>query len=288
MTAGPVVTAGAPPDQTTSYGEQFHTVYDRLIPGGAGPALTAEFLLALVGTPRPTVVELGVGSGRIALPLARRGARVTGVDTSAHLLRIAAATAAAEGLDLRLVEDDIRTWVPDEQADLVLCVCATLGQLHTVEERRRALAVAAAAARPGAAVVVETHSPERVRRLHGGRRTVGLTLPLASLPGGGAPDDGAREFDHAVSELDGDLWRLEHHWREAGTDRTATEYASLVDPAELVALAASVGLVDARIHADWSGAPADPSSPTYICVLRVPGPHTPVDRDRTTHGGEAP
>lgn len=268
---------GAPPDQATSYGEQFHTVYDRLIPGGVGPAQTAGFLVSLAGTPDPVVIELGVGSGRIALPLARLGARVTGVDTSSHLLAIAAAAAAREGLGLCLVEADIRSWVPDHRADVVACVCATLSQLHSVDERRRALAVAATAARPGGTVVVETHSPQRVRHLHAGRRTVELELPL----------DGIDGVDHAVSELDErrGLWRLEHHWSDAGSDRMATEYASLVEPAALVDLAASVGLVDAQIHADWTGAPADPLSPTYICVLQVPHPRTPADDGRIVDRG---
>lgn len=260
------VTDGTPLDQTTSYGAQFHTVYDQLFPPGAEAEQTAEFLLALVDHRAPVVVELGVGSGRIALPLARRGARVTGVDTSGHLLELAAVAAGRECLDVHLTQADIRGWLPAERADLVICVCATLAQLPTAEDRRAALATAAAAVRPGGTVVVETHTPERVRRLHGTNRRVEFGIPLV----------GSASGVRAVSRLDGPVgpWHLEHHWSDGESARHAIEHASLIEPSELAGLARSVGLHLHSLHGDWTGAPADPLSPTYIAVLIAPDPST--------------
>ena len=58
-------------------------------------AVVADFLGPLAGR---TVVDVGTGTGRAALGLARRGAQVTGVDASAEMLRVAKAHAAESGL----------------------------------------------------------------------------------------------------------------------------------------------------------------------------------------------
>lgn len=257
-------TAGVlPADQTRSYGAQFHTVYDDLFPPEDAER-AAEFLVVLAGRAWPRIVELGVGSGRVALPLARRGARVTGVDTSEDLLAVAAARSG--DADLRLVRDDIRTWRPDDAsggADLVVCVCATIAQLPGPDDRRAALATAAAAVRPGGRVVVESHSPERVRRIHRDATRVEMELPPS----------GTRGPVRLVSRLDDPAgpWCLEHRWSDRdGTPRHAVEYACLVEPAELDGMARAAGLRPAGRYADWNGAPADPLSPTYIAVFDAP------------------
>lgn len=250
-----------PADQTRSYGAQFHTVYDDLFPP-AEAERAAEFLVVLAGRAWPRVVELGVGSGRVALPLARRGARVTGVDTSEDLLAVAAGRDG--GARLRLVRDDIRTWRPDgPPADLVACVCATIAQLPGPDDRRAALATAAAAVRPGGRVVVETHSPDRVRRIHRDATRVETELPASGTTG----------TVRLVSRLEDPAgpWCLEHRWHDRdGTAHHAVEYACLVEPSELDVMAGAAGLRPAGRYADWDGAPADPLSPTYIAVFDAP------------------
>jgi ubiquinone/menaquinone biosynthesis C-methylase UbiE len=63
---------------------------------GSQDQVIASFLAPLDGR---TVVDVGTGTGRAAIGLARRGARVTGVDASAEMLRVAKARAADAGLD---------------------------------------------------------------------------------------------------------------------------------------------------------------------------------------------
>ena len=88
------------------------------------------------------VVELGAGTGRIAIPIARAGQDVIGVDISGAMLTEAARQASAEGVADRiaLVEADMRVFVADPPVELV--IIPFRGFLHTltVEDQLSALA----------------------------------------------------------------------------------------------------------------------------------------------------
>jgi SAM-dependent methyltransferase len=251
-------------DQSRRYGREFGEIYDLVFPPAPEAGQAAALLHRLAGGGAPEVVELGVGSGRVAVPLARLGARVVGVDTSPELLARARSRAGAEGLDVRLVEADLRTWRSPRPVDLVYCVCGTLSMLATPEEQAAALAGAAASTRPGGAVVVETHSPERVRRLHARQDRVSVHADVPDLPGGLT----------TLSVLaPGSLrWRVEHTWSLDGRPRTAQEFSTLTDADRLDAMAATAGLQPERRASDWTGAPYEPYCPMYVCVYRVPDP----------------
>ena len=83
-----------------------------------------------------TVVELGVGTGRIAIPIAEKGKRVIGVDSSREMLatcrRRAEDAGVADLLDLRL--GDLRKPPVDEQVPLVICPFRSY--LHLARRRR--------------------------------------------------------------------------------------------------------------------------------------------------------
>lgn len=69
------------------------------------------------------VLDLGTGTGRAALALARRGAQVTGVDASVEMLGVARARAAQEGLTIEFSEGDAhRLSFPDRTFDAVVCL----------------------------------------------------------------------------------------------------------------------------------------------------------------------
>jgi len=93
---------------------------------------------------RGTIVELGVGTGRIALPTAGAGVRVIGVDSSAGMLEVCRARAGeagvAELLDLRL--GDLRDPPVDERVPLVTCPFRAYLHLDGDEERLAALRAA--------------------------------------------------------------------------------------------------------------------------------------------------
>ncbi|MCP4572915.1 MAG: class I SAM-dependent methyltransferase [bacterium] len=71
--------------------------------------------------PGARILDLGVGQGRNALPLARRGCVVAGIDTSAVSVETVMAIAAGEDLPLAAELTDFRTYCPDTPFDAVLC-----------------------------------------------------------------------------------------------------------------------------------------------------------------------
>jgi ubiquinone/menaquinone biosynthesis C-methylase UbiE len=96
------------------------------------------------------IVELAVGTGRVAIPVAlATGRRVIGVDASPGMLRQARAHAAEAGVDLTLVEGDMRDLALDEPAALIYCPFRALLHLRTWADRRRVFERVAASLRPG-------------------------------------------------------------------------------------------------------------------------------------------
>jgi SAM-dependent methyltransferase len=85
------------------------------------------------------VLELGVGTGRIAVPIAAEGIRVIGVDSSRGMLEVCARRAALAGVELDLRVGDLREPPVSEEVPLVICPFRSLLHMHTDEERRSVL-----------------------------------------------------------------------------------------------------------------------------------------------------
>lgn len=107
------------------------------------------------------VVELGVGTGRIAIPTAAAGIHVIGVDSSQGMLDVCAEQGREAGvdalLDLRL--GDIRRPPVDERVPLVTCPFRAFLHLSSDEDRRTALAAAHALLRPDGRLVFDVFAP---------------------------------------------------------------------------------------------------------------------------------
>lgn len=125
---------------------------------------------ASLAAPGP-VVELGVGTGRIAVPVAAAGVAVIGVDSSAGMLDIcreAAELAGVSGLlDLRL--GDYSRPPIAEPVSLVLCPFRAYLHLHTDHERLEALRAARDLLQPGGRLVFDVFTPstEDIEETHG-------------------------------------------------------------------------------------------------------------------------
>ena len=105
------------------------------------------------------VIELGVGTGRIAVPIAADGIRVIGVDSSRAMLDVCARRAALAGVDLDLRLGDLREPPVTEQAPLVICPFRSLLHMHTDEDRLRALEAVGDLLVPGGRFVFDVFAP---------------------------------------------------------------------------------------------------------------------------------
>jgi ubiquinone/menaquinone biosynthesis C-methylase UbiE len=96
------------------------------------------------------LVELAVGSGRVAIPVAKATGRpVLGIDTSPAMLAQARERAEAAGVELELREGDMRDLALDQPAGLVYCPFRGLLHVPTWADRRRVFERVAASLRPG-------------------------------------------------------------------------------------------------------------------------------------------
>jgi SAM-dependent methyltransferase len=113
---------------------------------------------ALTGAP---IVELGVGTGRIAVPTAAAGVPVIGVDSSAGMLEVCRLRAESAGvghlLDLRL--GDLREPPVTERVPLVTCPFRAYLHLASEEERLAALRAARGLLLPGGRLVFDVFAP---------------------------------------------------------------------------------------------------------------------------------
>jgi SAM-dependent methyltransferase len=110
---------------------------------------------------RGPVVELGVGTGRIAVPIAQAGLDVVGIDSSEGMLAVARAAGevagAAHRLDLRL--GDFRDPPVEGPVPLVICPFRSLLHLQDDDERRRALGAIYGLLGPGGRFVFDVFAP---------------------------------------------------------------------------------------------------------------------------------
>jgi len=108
------------------------------------------FYVALAREADGPIVELAVGNGRVAIPVARAtGRTVIGTDSSPAMLEQARANAAEAHVKLDLREGDMRDLALEEPASLIYCPFRALLHLPTWADRRRTFEHVATSLRPG-------------------------------------------------------------------------------------------------------------------------------------------
>ena len=199
-------------------------------------------------------LEFAIGTGRIALPLQRRGVRVAGIELSEAMLEQLRAKPGAEGIELTR-GDMARTWVPGEFV-LVFLVFNTIMNLTSQDEQVACFENAAAHLRPGGHFVVEVMVPD-LQRLPFGERARPFTVTADRL--------GFDEYDVVGQRL------VSHHYRLDG-DRPEVRAIPFryVWPAELDLMARLAGLTRAARWADWDRSPFTRTSPKHVSVWTKP------------------
>src|SRR5881275_94926 len=121
---------------------------DRYAASSADVNADIPFYVGLARDADGPLVELAVGTGRVAIPVAQAtGKRVIGIDSSPAMLAQARVRAVEEGVELDLREGDIRELEIEEPAALIYCPGRSLLHLRTWADRRRCFERVAASLR---------------------------------------------------------------------------------------------------------------------------------------------
>ena len=143
------------------------TLYDRIAgiydPWSRSVTEDVEFYVGHALAVEGPVVELAVGTGRVAIPVARAGRRVIGIDSSLAMLAVARAAAREAGVDglLDLRVGDLREPPVPERVDLVICPFRSLLHMRTEDEKLLALRAARNLLVEGGAFVFDVFAPSR-------------------------------------------------------------------------------------------------------------------------------
>jgi SAM-dependent methyltransferase len=211
------------------------------------------FLLELAGT--GAALELGVGTGRLALPLRARGVPVHGIELSPAV--VAHLRAQPGGADVEVTVGDMATTRVGGRFTLAYLVRNTIMNLTTQDEQVACFANAAAHLEPGGCFVMEVMVPE-LRRLPPGESVRAFTL---------APDH--LGFDEVSDFVAQTSWS-HHYWVRGGRLETFAAPFRYVWPSELDLMARLAGLTLRERWGDWDRAPFTGESRSHVSVWEKP------------------
>jgi SAM-dependent methyltransferase len=205
---------------------------------GAGPAL-----------------ELAIGTGRVGIPLLRRGVSVTGIELSEAM--VAQLRTKVSEAELPVVVGDMATTTVPGAGDfsLVFLVWNTISNLRTQAEQVACFRNASRHLRVGGRFVVELFVPA-LSRMTPGREAVPVSVEEGHLV--------FDTYDLATQEC------ASHHYyrNDDGTIRYGIGHFRYIWPAECDLMAQLAGLEQESRWADWTGAPFDAGSESHVSVWR--------------------
>jgi SAM-dependent methyltransferase len=200
-------------------------------------------------------LEFGVGTGRIALPLARRGVRVHGIDLSeAMVTRLREKTDAAQ---VETTISDFAHTTVGGRFSVVFVVANTIMNLTTQADQVACFKNAAAHLEPDGCFVIEVLVP-RLQRLPPGERFQLFAADPAHI--------GFDEYDVASQGL-----VSHHHWIEEGKVDVVSPPFRYVWPSELDLMAQLAGMTLRERWGGWKREPFTAESDKHVSVWEVPG-----------------
>jgi SAM-dependent methyltransferase len=207
------------------------------------------FYVGLAMEEEGPIVELAIGTGRVAIPIASATGRpVIGIDTSPAMLEQARRRAASHGVELQLQLANMTELQLDEPAGLIICPFRALLHVPTWAERRLVFERVAASLRPGGRFAWNAFAfDHHFAAAADGVRVPGLFPHTDSFAVGDNRVDIVLD-DGATSSL---WWATKNEW------------LGLIDVA---------GLELEALYGDFDRTPFDERSGEYVFVTRKPGP----------------
>jgi SAM-dependent methyltransferase len=237
------------------FGEQVAARYDESAADMFDPTVVdpvVDFLADLAGD--GAALELGIGTGRIALPLARRGVRVHGIDLSEAMVARLRAKPGAERIGVTV--GDFATTTVEGRFALAYLVFNTIGNLTTQDAQVACFQNAAAHLEPGGCFVIETGVPQ-LQRLPPGETVRAFALTPTHL--------GFDEYDVASQGLISHHYSIvDGHWEVSSLP---FRYAW---PAELDLMARLAGMTLRERWGGWRREPFTGDSTMHVSVWEKP------------------
>ena len=235
----------------TYFDEWVATRYERLWPELFDAAVVepaVDFLADLAqGGP---ALELGIGTGRIAVPLAQRGIPVHGIELSQAM--VARLTAQPDAGAIGVTVGDFATTEVDRAFRLVYLLRNTITNLTSQDEQVDCFRNAAAHLEPGGVFVVENYIPA-LQRLPPGETVRVFARTPSHL--------GYEEYDLAAQ-----IAVSNHYWVIDGELRTFSSPHRYLWPSELDLMARLAGMTLSQRWSDWHRAPFTSQSSSHISV----------------------
>lgn len=244
---------------STSYGDGFADVYDDWYAEVTDVDATVSRMLDVAGE-SGRVLELGVGTGRLAIPMAVAGLDVVGIDSSeAMLAKLAERITDTPGVGPRVhtVCGDMVDDLPDGPFDACLVAYNTIFNLLDADAQRRCFSEVAARLHPGGRFVVEAIVPDD-------EAPTGHDVSVRSMS--------VDRVVLSVSDHRPDEHRTSGQFvefTEAGGVRLRPWSIRWASPGELDEMAADAGLQVESRDADMAGAPFDDHADHHVTVYRL-------------------
>jgi SAM-dependent methyltransferase len=127
-------------------------------------ALNVPKVIQLSGRTSGKLLDLGCGPGRYAVPLAREGFNVTGVDRTRLLLDRGKEYAASKGVQVEWVQEDMRRFVRPNTYNLIISMFTSFGYFEDMRENKTVLENVFTSLAPGGALFMDLAGKEIVAR----------------------------------------------------------------------------------------------------------------------------